>query len=205
MIESLAAKNGKMVLRRDGRLLASLFDPEQEARVWTDRALAELLPGESVIIMGLGAGYHSAEMVRRSPGRMILTIENDQETVKAAREIQAGLGQILIEPDWMKLPDHPLFRDAVGGTYRVFQHGPSMQIDPAFFGAVEKLLRGRDKLTFLVLLKTRPELFSYLNPEAIAAIGDEPVSIKTVRSLFSQASLASRERRIWRVLEELIV
>ena len=138
----------------------------------------------------------------------LIVIENDAELARTAIELNPTIhvSEVIIEGDWLKLAEHARFRDAVCRPYRSVIHAPSLQIEPMYFGSVERLLRGRDKLGFLVLLKTRPELLSSLLPEAIAKISDdEAVSIKTMRELFSPQAGSSRDRRIWRVLEELVL
>jgi hypothetical protein len=59
----------------------------------------------------------------------------------------------------------------------------------------------------LLQLRMRPELHALFDEEKIAKLqaSTSPISILTIRSLFSAQAQNSRERRLWRVLEELIV
>ena len=207
MIEIEVARSGASVLKRDGKFLASTFNPVQEASAWAKKVHAALAPEDAAIIAGVGCGYHVAALKVLRPNCELLAIENDAGVAAEAFKFCPSLEtkNVLVESDWLKLPDHARFRDVVCGVYGVAVHGPSLQIDPVYVSAVERLLHGRDKLSFLVLMKTRPELLAVLNPEAIGLIDDEAVSIKTLRRLFSTAGSSSRERRLWRVLEELVL
>lgn len=207
MIEVVTARNGKRVLKKDGKLLASAFDPVREATAWAEKIKGGIEEDETVIILGMGSGYHVEELASRCPQQSIFVIEKDAEIAEKALEICPGIRRerVIVEPDWVHLVESESLREALGGIYRIALHGPSYQLDPDYFGAVERLLRGRDKLSFLLLLKTRPEFLPLLDAEAVSAIGDEAISIKTICRIFSRRSAASRERRIWQVLEELIV
>lgn len=207
MIEVITARNGSRVIKKEGKLLASVFDPIREASAWADRTKAKLREDETVIILGIGSGYHVEELVSRCPNNSIFVVEKDVELAERALEICRGIRreQVIVEPDWVRLIESEVLQEAIDGIYRITLHGPSFQLDPDYFGAVDRLLRGRDKLSFLLLLKTRPEFLPLLDAEAVNAIGDEAISIKTLCRIFSPRAAASRERRIWHVLEELVL
>jgi len=207
LIELVTARNGKSVLKKDGKLLASVFDPLREAAAWADKVQSEFGADESIIVLGLGSGYHVEELSARCSDRAIYVVEKDVEIAERVFELCGGIrrDRVIVEPDWIRLADLPVFQEALGGVYRIAPHGPSYQIDPEYYGAVDRLLRGRDKLSFLLLMKTRPEFLPLLDAEAVNAIGDEAISIKTISRLFSARAVGSRQRRIWQLLEELVV
>lgn len=208
-LEKDFARSGHQVLKKNGRWLASTVDPVREARQWATQAMRNIESdsSETALVLGLGCGYHVAELAARRPRGGVVAIERDREIVARALEFCPELQnvKIVIEPDWLKLVDHEPVRDAVGGSYRILKHGPSCQLEPEYFGAVERLLLGRDKLSFLVLLKARPEILALFDSGLLGEIKDEAMSIKTLQRIFSTRSGSSRERRIWKVLEELVV
>lgn len=202
------AKTGHRVLRKNGKLLASAFDPVREATAWAEKVMGAGEPScDTLIVVGMGSGYHVAALKSRYPDISLLVIDNDAEVVDRAREICPEVAGIptVAEPKWMDLIKSASLSDALNGVYKIALHGPSFQSNPNDFSLIERLLRGRDKLSFLLLLKACPELLPLLDPEAVSRIGEEAISIKTVSELFSPHAAASRERRLWRVLEELIV
>jgi len=201
------SRTGLPVLKKDDRFLASSIDPLREAQAWAAKVLTGIDPQESLIVLGLGSGYHVSLLKELSPRSEVIVIENDPEVIAQVLSILPQLHDLAIirVPDWTKLNENRTFCDAVGGLYRVAPHGPSCQIEKSYYKAVTALLLGRDKLSFLHLVKARPELLGLLNPTSLVEFQDDNISIKTLQKLFSPAALTSRERRIWRVLEELIV
>ena len=204
MITVETTRSGHSVLRKNGRLLGSSIDPMREAQQWSEKVGAKT----PVVILGLGAGYHVIELMKRAAGR-VLTIEGDAEVVEQALQLCPGLVRrdILVEPDWQKLIQTVRFRDAIQGVFEIAAHGPSIQIEPDYFLNVERLLLGRDKISFLLQLKMRPELLALLDPASIEALATsfDAISVKTVKKLFSARADHSTERKLWRVLEELVL
>ena len=207
MIETEVSRAGQSVLKKNGRLLASAFQPLQEASAWTEKVCLGLAPGEPIIVLGIGSGYHVASLLASYPRNEVLVIENDAELARSALALHPSIpaNRVLVQANWLQLIDDQRFLDAIGGVYRIAPYGPSAQIEPEFFGAVDRLLRGRDRLSFLVLLKTRPEFLPLLSSEAVGKLGDEGISIKIIRQLFAPQAVSSRERRLWKVLEELVL
>jgi hypothetical protein len=201
------ARSGHPVLKKHGRFLGSSFDPHKEAASWADRIVNGLGAHDLVIVLGLGCGYHVAELRSRLGAERVVVIENDAEVVSQVLGIFPELvgTQIIVETDWLNLAANDRFRDALANVFRIAIHGPSCQIEPDFFRSVERLLIGRDKVSFLLQLKARPDIWAVLDPQKIASMPDEVISIKTLQGIFSASGAASRERRIWRVLEELVV
>lgn len=208
-LEKDVARSGHEVLKKNGRWLASSVDPLREAQQWARQVLKQTgtESPETAIILGLGCGYHVAELAARKPRGSVIVIDCDREIHEKALDFVPSLKseKIVIEKDWLKLVDSPLVRDAVGGPYRILKHAPSCALEPEFFTHVERLLLGRDKLAFLVLLKARPEILALFDSDLLGEIRDEAVSIKTLQKIFSARSGANRERRLWKVLEELVV
>lgn len=200
------ARSGHPILKVDGRGLCSSFDPIKEATSWAEKAVVDAGDAESVFVLGLGAGYHSEALRARLPGRLVVTIEGDSSLAKEAISIHPQLkaAPIVVEPEWHRLIEHAVFRDALAGRYAIVKHGPSCQIHSDYFNGVERLLIGREKIAFLLQLKTRPDLYSLFDPAAIESMSPELVSIKTIQGLFSVGAATSRERRMWKLLEELI-
>lgn len=207
-IDSEVSRSGHGVIRKDGKWLASSVDPLREAKQWCETLAAGT--GETIIVLGIGCGYHIAELKVRRPQSPVLAIDCDARVAARARDFCPVLEAdgLVIEPDWQKLVGNSAVRDALGGPYRVARHAPSLAVEPEYFQAVDRLLRGRDKLSFLFLLKARPEILGLLDADALCDEGifkDEAVSIKTMQKLFASRPNSTRERRLWRILEELVI
>jgi hypothetical protein len=209
------ARNGQPIVKVDGLSIVSSFDPMKEARGWAENALKEIGERESVIVLGAACGYHLMALRELSPNLQILTIEASEEIAAFSREQLSALpeidsrtfGEILVAEKPLALTDSLILRDFMASRYAVVTHAGQAQTRPEWTREFATFLTGRDTLSFLMQLRMRPELHALFDDEKIAQLKVVPgsISILTIRSLFSEQAQSSRERRLWRVLEELIV
>lgn len=61
--------NGKIII------FHSKYDPLNEAEVWAEKVLAAVNDQETVIVVGIGAGYHIQQLAKKMPDRRIVVIE----------------------------------------------------------------------------------------------------------------------------------
>lgn len=213
MLSLETSRSGQTIIKKDGRAFSSSIDPVKEAQNWARAAVANLRAGETLFVLGLGAGYHINELSKLLEPSRFLVVENDSELAMQAFEINPALPKerILIEADWLKLVVSDQFRDLLSGIYKIAVFGPSFQLSNEYFAPVENLLIGRTPISFLLQLKARPGIWALLDAEKVEKFGkeistsNELVSIKTLQRLFSNKVDGHRERQIWRVLEELVV
>lgn len=186
------ARGGQPVVKREGRWLASSFDPVREGSAWAKKAAANVQPGEQVFVFGLGSGYHVTELAKLVSRDQFLVFEESIEVANRVFEICPELRaeSTVIESDWTKIVEQPNFRDRLSNIIRIAKYGPSCQMSEEYYQKLEKLIIGRDRLSFLLQLKARPGIWSILDAEKIAAfttgeISNECISIKTLQRLFS--------------------
>lgn len=207
MIQFETARNGQPVFKVDGRSLVSTFDPSKEARTWAEKAVNEIGDRDAVIVVGLACGYHLQALRQMRPSLAIVTIEASDEIRDAARKIHPDLKDIVIAADAKALSASIELRDILARRFAVLVHAGQAQTRSEWTQAVTRFLNGRDALSFLLQLRLRPELYALFDEKKISALANvtEPISILTIRSLFKNDAMSTRERRVWRVLEELIV
>lgn len=209
------AKNGTPIFKIDGRSVVSSFDPIKEANGWAANALKEIGERDTVIILGAGCGYHIKALRDLRHDLSVLTIEADTEIAEFAREVLSAnneidprvYGEIVHAPSAIHLTENLILRDFMSRRYAVVTHAGLAQMRPEWTESIARFLIGRDALSFLLQLRMRPELHALFDESKIAQLQNQtgPISILTIRSLFNEQSLSTRERRLWRVLEELIV
>ena len=208
MIHSETSRSGHVILKKDGRLLASSFDPLREAQVWARQAARS--PGfeqaETLIVLGLGCGYHVATLAAHP--KAIVVVEPNIEIAKATLEIFSFENnvKVLVEPLARQLLSHREIARALKTPTAVLQHQPSLSCDPAFYESAQAIFLSRDMASFLMHLRGRPELYASLDEtvlQKLAATSD-PVTIHTLRQLFRREGKMNHERRIWKALEELL-
>lgn len=203
------ARNGESVFTVDGRSLVSSFDPSKEAHAWAQNALEQIADRKSAIVIGAGCGYHIKALKNLRSDLAILTIESSEKIATSVLDIHPSLNasDIIIAATPFELTDSLKFRDFITGRFAILTHPAQAFMREAWTADVTRFLTGRDSLAFLLQLRMRPELYALFDEEKIAALAGQqnPISILTIRDLFKPEAKASRERRLWRVLEELIV
>ncbi len=146
MIETLSAQSGRIILKDGGRLLASAFDPESEAREWMSRRKEFLDKVKYVFVLGAGAGYHIAELSAHTEAGIVV-LETRAALIEAVREIHAfDSDRVKFEcvRSAKELRAAAAVRSAIANSFVVLQHGPSLAADPALFRELHAQLMGRD-------------------------------------------------------------
>ncbi len=209
LLKHAVARNGETVFTVDGRSLVSSFDPSKEAHVWATKSLELVDDRKCAIVIGAACGYHIKALKNLRPDLSVLTIEASEQIASTVLDIHKDLNasDILIASTPMELTESLKFRDFITGRFAILTHPAQALMREQWTLEITRFLTGRDSLAFLLQLRMRPELYALFDEEKIAALAGQktPISILTIRDLFKPEAKASRERRIWRVLEELIV
>ncbi|HVK62454.1 MAG TPA: hypothetical protein VM432_12930 [Bdellovibrionales bacterium] len=203
MILQETARSGHSVLRFDNRLLASSIDPVREAQSWAKKVAAGVRKGD-VCVIGAGCGYHIDELQKLLPKTRIVVIEASSEVAEwvLSKFTHFKKENFLVGSD--PSADLEAWCDTLFGVSQAFLHGATTQIHTEWSHRMHRFVVARDRNSFLTQVRARPELLAVLDPKKIELMPDEPVSIKTLGSLFQATSIDSQERRLWRILEELV-
>ena len=212
VLEIVNSRKGHPVVIQDGRFLASSIDPVRESEQWLSRIMPELKRSEgrgSLILFGLGSGYQAKVLSEILGSHAFIVIEPVVELIELVRSIHPELSKVtIIGGEVTTLIENPVFKDYACSRFTILKNQNSVQLQPTYFAAVQSLLIGRERLGFLLQLKMRPELHAILDPSRIEqAVANDPtelVSIKTLQKIFSPQSQVTRERRMWKLLEELV-
>lgn len=206
MIEKAQAKNGSLIYLKDGKYLASSFDPQKEAEAWWKSSQRLTKHARTVFVLGLGAGYHIEVLSRELPQVKILVIEPDQELVEIYRATNSNELAIICEQDWRSLFQHSSINSGAQDKYAVLLHPPSLSAEKDFFGNAYKFLLARNVEGLFALLKARPDLLAELDEAKLADLArtGDAVSIRTLTNSMKATAYLNENRRIWKVLESLI-
>jgi hypothetical protein len=162
----------------------------------------------SVIMLGVGGGYQMAELIDR--GHDVVLIDRNFDLVHAVKKhLKLGPFKWVQEerPDSLLL--NGIIEQALSSSCRWVTCTAGVGTDPNYFNECMEWLTGRTPRSLQQHLLRRRELSALLDPEKLGAWvreynPGEPLSIKTLFSLFRSEAAAGRERRIWAVLEELV-
>ena len=201
MIERTLAESGDPVVRVAGRLLASRVDPRAEARAWADPRAMFLRSVKTVIVLGLGAGYHVAELLERTAAA-ILVVEPNAEL--AASPVLA------LDPDRVTIESlrtagevrgSEAVRRAVAESYVVLTHPASRALDPDAYREISLQLNGRDwgSLGWIWALRGNGELVDEARPAS-----DQPLSIYDLAQNEVVNDATERKSLLIKALRELV-
>ena len=84
-IEILPTRIGSFTLKADATLLHSMFDPQKEAQRFAEGN--SIKQGNTIVLYGLGLGYHVLEIARRlGPSGRLIVVEMNAGIIRAALE-----------------------------------------------------------------------------------------------------------------------
>ncbi|HEO69754.1 MAG TPA: hypothetical protein ENN80_00705 [Candidatus Hydrogenedentes bacterium] len=137
-LDVLEGRGGEPTLKVGSIYLHSRYNPREEAKRLVDSAELDLK--RPVLVVGLGLGYHVAELQARGVEH-VAVIEPDEAVVRCA--LDAGILEdalLLVgcgDPDAVAASD--AFRAFAARTPQILIHPPTARLDPAFVEAVTKL------------------------------------------------------------------
>lgn len=209
------SRNGHLVLFVDGKATASTVDPVKEAVSWVSSFHSLIVSDseETLVIIGAGSGFH-VEALRESTSKKIVVID----TCKASIEFTKVRLSHLREIKFIEMPTGSTFseflqcNDVVEWVFEPFailRHRSSM-VRNLDLGKIEECLVGRTVDAFRAQLEARPSIASRLNSARLKKLAETKlnsnglISVRDLTSVWDVSSEPSNERRLLRVLEELV-
>ena len=173
-------------LRCAGRLLASREDPIREATRWVEHHRKYFTGRKSVIVLGVGCGYH-LEILLQEPGvEKVVGIDVSDEVIAWNK---TRLQNTAI--DFYSIEDVLELKTFVACSYAVLKYFPSIVINQKIFQEQYEFLLGRTVAGAQFVAATR-EGFNKTDWRH----ADEPISIKSVLKITNDP--------YWKALGELI-
>ena len=204
-LEFIESRGGHCVPVFEGRALHSIVDPILEAEKLVQTDIARLSRLRSVIVLGLGGGFHVDELLKTVPGHVIV-IEAEKTIALALRRRTPHVFEkttIIAGESPSKLAVSPEILDALSGSFGFFRHPASIRQRPDYYGSVTQLLTARTATQMTHLSRYNSNLssfFSSLNlmPEEILTLPALESAMKRRGTGLDDASM------IWLVLRELV-
>ena len=205
MIEILDAVSGGKVIRFDGRLLASRFDPMREAEAWVDGRADFLANVRTVIVLGLGSGQHVSALLKKTNAR-ILVLEANEEILEAGQNINSfDPVKVRVEhfTSARSLRSSEAVKAAVKESFVVLIHPASLAVNKDLYESCRAQLLGREwgALNWQWNLRGAPAFDA--NPR-IDAISDSPLTIYDLEQTELVQNSEERERLLFKALRELV-
>jgi hypothetical protein len=205
LIEILEAVNGGKVIRYEGRLLASRFDPKREAEAWVESRAEFLADVRTVVVLGLGSGHHVSALLQKTHAR-ILVLEANEEIFEAGREINS-FDPVKVRIEHFKsargLRSSEAVKAAVKESFIVLIHPASLALNKDIYESCRAQLLGREwgALNWQWNLRGGPAFD--VNPR-IDAKNEEPLTVYDLEQTELVQSSEERERLLFKALRELV-
>ena len=208
------AKNGSEVLLVDGLSTASLVNPEREGDLWADSQTAALKmtsPSEPVVVMGIGSGFHLTALKSKLQAAghtgAIVAIDTCQPSIEFAKSRVIGVNYVLAQLD--PGADHFVARSDISSwilqPFTLLRHKTTYVRNGASLRQIEAWVLGRTPEAFSAQLKLRPQIAAGLNAERARKIAEcSLVSIRDLSKVWDISSELKTDRRLFRILEELV-
>lgn len=205
MIEIVNAVNGEKVIRYDGRLLASRFDPIKEAQEWLNGRGDFLANIRTVIVLGLGSGHHISALLQKTSAR-ILVLEANEEIFEAGQSIQSfDPLKVRIEhvTSAKALRSSDAVKAAVKESFVVLVHPASQAVNSELYESCRTQLLGRDwgSLNWQWHLTGSP---AFDSTPRIDAKSEEALTIYDLEQTELVQNSEEREKLLFKALRELV-
>lgn len=214
-----SSRTGHEVLFIDGKATASTIDPVKEAASWVaaNYSVASLGKGEALVVLGAGSGFHIAALhaeVGNKSERKIVVIDTCKSSIEFVRARFSHLPEIkyvLVEAG-TTFSEFYRRNDVIDWAFEPFtllRHRSSM-VRNSDLSQMEECLVGRSVQAFRAQLEARPSLASALNSGRLKKLAEAKltskglISVRDLTSVWEVSSEPSTERRLLRVLEELV-
>jgi hypothetical protein len=208
MIERLHSKKGHAIAKCAGRYVCSSIDPAKEANDWVHKLSRRLKDMKTVIVLGVGCGYHLVQLRKSVPGATILALDFNRELIEFSEATHstdwAGIRNVCLS-DFENVAECSEICNAIKESYAVVKFAPVTLHDPASYREVEVFLLGRSWSGFQFITRERNR-FSGLFQNTVHALPVDSNSLLSIKSLCERLSPNEcRESMLLRALRELVV
>jgi hypothetical protein len=187
-------------------LVHSSVNPIKEAKFLVDSEWEKIKDVKSIIVFGLGGGFHIAELLKRR-NFDIFVVEAHRKLIEAMNlKWPSLMAQIEAVADH---PPHLLMEffqksGAFAKPYAIFKHPASLRISPLFYKSVSQTLNDRTLSRLKDLAKENKKLTAFF--ESLDINHDQILTLPMVEeALIRRNSGLDREALIWLTMRELVV
>lgn len=202
------------MLRVANLATASLVNPGREAAQWVDLQTVRLKAvrsSEPVVVLGVGSGFHLSHlrtvMGEKGFSGQLIGVDTCKESIAFAKARVANVS--FVEVDLAEGVEKFVMRPEVSSwlaqTHTFLKHKPTFMRSGVDLRTVEGWMLARTPEAFSAQLKLRPQIAAGLNAGRATQIAECPlISIRDLSKIWDISAEVKSDRRIFRVLEELV-
>lgn len=210
------ARTGSEVLIVGNLATASLVNPEREAQHWAETQIARLKKArssEAVVVLGVGSAFHLRALTAIADGRPIIAVDTCRESIEFAKSrtpnvtfvwAHAPIQTAAVQAAYSFL-SRPEIASWLRQPFTFLKHKPTVSRAGEPLRRIESWITGRTPEALAAHLRMRPEIAAALDPARASRIAEIPlVSIRDLAKMWDVSAELKSDRRIFRVLEELV-
>lgn len=210
------SRTGAEVLIVDNLATASLVNPEREAVQWAQSQMKRISSTgneETIVVLGVASAFHIRALrtllleSRADFKGNFVAIDTCPRSVAFAKARVPGV--IFTRADISGTIDDFIASADISPwilqAFTLLKHKPTFSRTGESLRQLESWIVGRTPAAFLAHLKQRPEIAAGLNPARTRKVAETPlVSIRDLGKMWDISSELKTDRRLFRVLEELV-
>ncbi len=210
MIESLQARDNTTIFTWEGKYLCSRVSPLKEASAWVLGNASQISSSKSIVVLGLGNGFHVVELRARYPYKKIYVIETEINIISNFKKRfpieSANIHMVHVKDENTLLRDSYI-KKLVKEFYIILDHKPSLQLFPEL-KVYQSWLLGRTYESLQWLLEAR-KLSSEVVIESLGIndLNSECISLINLQNCLSKTESKEGKKLNYKInaLKELLV
>ena len=205
-LEFVQCPSGKWIPILNGTLLHSTVDPQKEAVSLVDREWERIASVKSLVVFGLGGGFHIRELLNRKKFEIVV-IEAEKSLALSMREKDPELcGEIELLAGFP--PPHIFseasFVNAMRHSYAIVRHPASVRAAPYYYSSVSQIFSERTIIRLRQMCEGNKPLVQFLDSLDIS--NDQVLTLPMVQeAMVRRGSGLDKEGLIFMTLRELII
>ncbi len=201
MIEIESSRNGLPILKIEGKLLNSSYDPIREAQSWLESTQGKIEKFDHIIVLGMGSAYHVLELLKYATGKKVRIIENDSELVEKTLSLFSGLKSIEVNvfEEATEIWSSAELLKVIQSCFCVLRMPSSRFLNKAFFDEAEICLSARRPVDFLKVCQAQPAFKAQLDLQKMSTS-----KLISLQDFSWREEKMTPEYRIFKILKELI-
>jgi hypothetical protein len=206
MLEKVRSKDGNLVAKYDGRWLASSVRPIEEAQKWVSQLPVTIHKVRTVIVLGVGCGYHLKALAKTLNNKKILAIDTNADFIKFCDEhhgVDLAHVQFAQASDTTELFKNNKLIKTIQASYFIVEYKPVVELDIEKYAELKTNLLGRDFSAFRELYNKREDLKKILSIYKPTIDVSEPLTIKLLIHMLKDNS-GDCNAKMLRILRELV-
>ncbi len=204
-IEFIKSKDEFWIPVIDKKTLHSTVNPILEAEKLIREDIGRWMEAKTIIVLGLGGGYHIDELKRVVAGQIVVI----EASEKLARSVQEKRPEVFENVEVLAgfSPGLLLKEEAIlnsfSNSHAIFRHPASLRIAPDYYRSVQEILGSRSLPTIKNLSARNWELKNFF--DNLNWVESEDVTLqKMATQIQNSSNKLSDASMIWLALRELV-